>query len=210
LGRGLAVQAFQSFVKDSGYECLREGFQCQGDTRDTIYAKGQFIVEDILCNKTHLPCKPSRRSTLTENEHDALYIVGVNHALTSQSLYSSLTIYDYPKLASGQLRRPKTGALTYTEMEDAADIQGTATKYLSSHPAAKYLYVIKFARSCRADDFDLCYEVLSNSTDPKALVVALDSPIFFLERMYIHPHTKSGPAVNETVLPFILHSNWKD
>merc|ERR1712157_190435 len=31
--------AFKSFVNDSGYECLAEGSRCQGDCRDTIYAK---------------------------------------------------------------------------------------------------------------------------------------------------------------------------
>lgn len=207
--RGLALSAFQSFVKDSGYECLRSGIQCQGDTRDTIYAKGTFIVQDALCNKTGIvKCKPSRSSKLTVDKDDALYVIGVNHFLTSQALYSSLTIYDYPKLASGQLRSPAaTNSTTYTEMESANDIRGSADKYLGDrHPAAPYLYVVKFARECSPDDFDLCYEVVTESSDPKALIVDPTSSVFLLERMYIHPETGSGPATNETILPLLLHS----
>merc|ERR1719506_1058928 len=56
-GRDHAVLAFESFVNDSGYECLHEGTRCQGDCRDTIYAKASLIIQETLCNRTHWPCK---------------------------------------------------------------------------------------------------------------------------------------------------------
>jgi len=136
-------------------------------------------------------------------------VVGVNHKLTSQAVYASVTVYDYPKLASGTLRNA-SGALQDTEMEAARDLLGSANKYFpEGHPIAPYLYVVKFARKCLRDDFDLCYEVLSESADPSVLTIALHSPVFFLERTYIHPGTKSGPAVNETILPTLLHHRSK-
>ena len=93
---------FQSFVNDSGYECLSDGSKCQGDCRDTIYAKATLLPQEIICNKTHLPCKPSRDAELSADPTDSIYLMGVNHRMTNQSLYSSLTAYNYPQLASGE------------------------------------------------------------------------------------------------------------
>ncbi len=93
---------FTSFVKDSGYECLADGTQCQGDCRDTIYARATLLVEDSLCNATHAPCKPSRRSPLTDASDDALFVIGVNHQLTSHSVYSSLTAL-FPEACFGSI-----------------------------------------------------------------------------------------------------------
>ena len=35
--------------------------------------------------------------------------------------------------------------------------------------------------------------------------LAYGSPVIFLERCYVNPLTKSGPAVSETLLPTLLH-----
>lgn len=196
------VQNFQSFVNDSGYECLARGLKCQGDCRDTIYAKATMLVEETLCNMTHLPCKPSRRAELTSKDSDAFFVVGVNHKLTQQSLYSSITAYNYPKLAAGILLKPN-GHSQYTVMD--ADFKGSATSLLPDHPAAPYLYVVKFARKCSPKESFLCIEVPVLSQDPNVTAIAADQPFVFIERMYIHPGTKSGPAVAETILPVLLH-----
>lgn len=63
----------------------------------------EALLLKVICNKTGLPCKPSREAQLTSDTSDELYIVGVNHRMTNHSLYSSLTAYNYPKLASGIL-----------------------------------------------------------------------------------------------------------
>lgn len=192
---------FKSFVNDSGYECLEDGSRCQGDCRDTIYAKATLLPQELICNMTHFPCKPSRNSQLTTDPTDALYMVGVNHRMTNQSLYSSLTAYNFPKLASGQLIH--NGTKSYTIMETAEALAGSATAYLPDHPAAPFLYVVKVARSCAGSD-GLCYELVSKS-DGGELVIDPTQPVVFIERMYIHPGTSSGPAVEETILPWMIH-----
>merc|ERR1719183_1966761 len=109
-------QDFKSFVNDSGYECLARGLKCQGDCRDTIYAKATMLVEETICNMTHLPCKPSRRAELSLDKSDGYFVIGVNHKMTNQSLYSSITAYNYPKLAAGILQT-SAGHQQYTMMD---------------------------------------------------------------------------------------------
>jgi len=196
------AQEFKSFVNDSGYECLARGLKCQGDCRDTIYAKATFIIQETLCNTTHLPCKPSRYAELTDEKNDALFVMGVNHKMTKQSLYSSVTFYNYPKLAAGILKA-SDGSIQYTMMDD--DYKGSAQHLLPGHLAAPYLYAIKFARVCGKDEHVLCVEVPSTTSDPNQTVMSLTDQLVFIERMYIHPGTKSGPAVEETLLPTLLH-----
>jgi len=86
-----------------------------------------------------------------------------------------------------------------------ADYQGSASKLLPSHPASPYLYVVKFSRKCSADEEILCVEVPLQSSNPNITTITEDQPFVFIERMYIHPGTQSGPAVAETILPVLLH-----
>lgn len=124
--------------------------------------------------------------------------MGVNHGLTNQSLYSSLTAYNYPKLAPGLL----TG-LGYTIME-SMDLSGTAEKYLDvKSPAGPYMYVIEVARDC-SESKNLCVILASTGTSDE-LTIGEKDPIVFIERNYIHPGTKSGPAVAETIMPKLIH-----
>jgi hypothetical protein len=37
------------------------------------------------------------------------------------------------------------------------------------------------------------------------LIIGEKDPIVFIERNYIHPGTKSGPAVAETIMPKLIH-----
>lgn len=198
-----AVVDFTSFVNDSGYECIEQGLHCQGDCRDTIYAKATLLVSETVCNMTHIPCKPADRSELTDDSKDSLYVMGVNHQRTRQALYSSLTLYNYPKLASALLVPYGAGRGQYTLMDE--DYGSTAEKYLPAHPAAKYLYVVKFSRKCTPNDPDFCLEVPSKSSNPDDITMSLYDQLVFIERMYINPQTKSGPAVSETVLPKLIH-----
>jgi len=201
------VVQFRSFVNDSGYECIYDGSKCQGDCRDTIYAKGTLLPQEMFCNATVAPCKPSRFSKLSANPFDRVFVIGINHKLTNQSLYGSLTAYNYPKLASGTLIG-EDGKQTYTIMQNE-DLSDSAVSYLKDmkqedRKSIPYLYVLEFARSCGGRKF--CYEIADeNTTGKNVLPITLDSPVIFLERMYIRPGTKSGPAVAETILPKLIH-----
>merc|ERR1711920_840164 len=122
--------------------------------------------------------------------------------MTKQSLYSSVTFYNYPKLAAGVLKT-SDGDVKYTMMDD--DYKGSAQHLLLGHPAAPYLYAIKFARACGDGERVLCIEVPSTTSNPDQTVMSLTDEFVFIERMYIHPGTKSGPSVEETILPTLLH-----
>merc|ERR1712032_340417 len=91
----------------------------------------------------------------------------------------------------------------YTMMDE--DFKGSALRLVPNHPAAAYLYAVKFARKCTSTESVLCVEVLLDSSDPKIITITEEQPLVFIERMYIHPGTKSGPAVAETILPVLLH-----
>uniref|UniRef100_A0A7S2KE78 Uncharacterized protein n=1 Tax=Zooxanthella nutricula TaxID=1333877 RepID=A0A7S2KE78_9DINO len=193
--RHVAATKFETFVNDSGYECLAHGTKCAGDCRDTIYAKATFLTRQMECMPLPSvgPCNPAETALLSEEEGDAFFAFGVNHQLTGQALYSSVTGYNFPKLAA------VTGAIA----DDA--YAGTAERYLGpADAAARYLWVVKFARSC-AGSAGLCVEIPAASEDPAVSPLALHEPLFFLERMYVNPKTNSGPAVSETILGGLLH-----
>lgn len=183
---------FPALVKDSGYECLHSGSHCLGDCRDTIYAKATFFVDAKICNKTHAPCPRAWDATLSDEQGDEYFVVGVNHHATNWSIYSSVTAYNYPRDSS------VTPAITNDRYA------GSAVKYLGNTTVAKYLYVVKFARHCSG--LDLCVEIPQKQTsDPNVNPLGIDETITFTERMYLHPLTNSGPAVNETILPTLIH-----
>lgn len=194
--RHVASMEFSSWVNDSGYECLSAGTKCQGDCRDTVYAKATFAIREVECLPLPKvgPCNPAEHGYLTEDYGDSIFAIGVNHKATRQALYSSVTAYDVPKLA----------AVSPGITDDI--YAGSAEKYLGKDdPAAKYFYVVKFTRHCDPDDIDLCVEVPIRSDNPSVNPLALNNAVAFVERMYINPTTRAGPAVSETILGKLVH-----
>merc|ERR1719271_1166609 len=108
--------------------------------------------------------------------------------MTNQSLYSSITAYNYPKLAAGILQT-SDGNQQYTVMD--AIYKGSASKILQDHPATPYLYAVKFARKCSANEHLLCVEVPLHTSNPNITAITEYQPFVFIERMYIRPGTKS-------------------
>jgi len=195
--------AFKAWVNDSGYECITRGIRCQGDCRDTVYAYATLVDQDVVCNVTHIPCKPARKSELTRHPSDAIYVFGVNHQRTGHAIYSSLTLYDFPRLASGSIRimGQEKEQFVIRDVDYADSAQGLLPK----HPAAPFLYAVKYARKCQAKEEVLCVEVPIESHDPEAILMPIDAKLAFVERMYLKPGMKTGPALAETVLPSMLH-----
>merc|ERR1719433_102984 len=194
---------FKAWVNDSGYECIKRGERCQGDCRDTVYAYATLVSQEVLCNATHLPCRPARKSELTRHPSDALYVFGVNHQRTKHAIYSSLTMYDFPRLASASVRIMGKDKEQFTIKND--DYADSALGLLPKHPAAPFLYAVKYARNCQAKEEVLCVEVPAESQDPDAIPMAIDAPLAFVERMYLKPGMKTGPLLAETVLPSMVH-----
>ena len=71
-----------------------------------------------------------------------------------------------------------------------------------------YLYAVEFSRNCTSLQRvgrHLCYNVPSAASNPDEPVLNTTSPVVFIERMYIRPGSASGPAVAETILPYLVH-----
>lgn len=216
VGVSTVAVRFSSFVNDSGYECVHDGTRCQGDCRDTIYAKATVLEWALLCNVTHIPCSSARdHSQLSATEGDSYFVIGVNHKYTNQSLYSSVTAYDFPRLAAAALRKggsKPSDPVTYTAMD--TDLRGSAFPFLSGElqrTVGPYLYAVEFSRNCTSPSMEqragshLCYNVPSAASSPDEPVLNTTSPVVFIERMYIRPGSASGPAVAETILPYLIH-----
>ena len=110
------------------------------------------------------------------------------------------------RLASAALVDAATGEESYTVMADA--LAGSAARFLPATMAdvARYLYAVEFSRNCSASTLGaLCYDVPAAPTPAQRLVLGTASPAVFIERMYLHPRTHSGPDVAETVLPWLVH-----
>ena len=61
------------FLLQTGYDCIRNGVNCAGDTSDTFYVPS----EDFMTEQTQ-----------------SILVLAVNHTTTQRAFYSSLTIYD--------------------------------------------------------------------------------------------------------------------
>jgi len=85
------------------------------------------------------------------------------------------------------------------------DYADSALGLLPKHPAAPFLYAVKYARKCQAKEEVLCVEVPIESHDPEAIPLPIDAQLAFIERMYLKPGMKTGPALAEIILPSMLH-----
>ena len=65
------------------------------------------------------------------------------------------------------------------------------------------MYVVELVRDCTKST-NLCVE-LADKGGEDDLIIGVTDPLLFIERMYIHPGTKSGPAVAETIMPKLIH-----
>ena len=117
--------------------------------------------------------------TLDDDPSEFLIIYGVNHAATGKASYSNLGIFG-AKLNNG------------VASVDNKIFEGTAEEYIPGNPAAKYLYVWKFARDCNGDEN--CTVV---PTGPGSSGIGLNETAFVVFRAYLEKETKVGPSYTE-------------
>lgn len=192
------VSRFFVPVNNTGYHMADQGGKGLGEHSDSLFGIGTMMEKDDFCKVLPVPfycLKKTTSSKLTQDPNDALILVGVNHKAAGFALYSSITMYNFPKMGSIK-------ALSNEMMP------GSATKYLNeSDPAAPYLFVHKFARSCRENDLPYCTEVPWKSEDPAQLNAALDDQLWFMERLYLrqNPSTGTSPIPEETIQSLVIH-----
>lgn len=146
-----------------------------------------------------MKCPSTWHSELSaDDSNDSFIVLGVLHSTTGFAKYASIAAYDWPKLAP---------------VGDSSDIQllNSAAFYLGDrNPATKNLYAVKFSRKCPQDDSgELCLVIPAYSDKPSESSLSYGSPVIFIERSYLNPATKSGPSVEETILPVLLHTRTK-
>ena len=194
----LQVTQTISEVPDNGFECIQAGQVCLADCRDTIYPFSIHLYRTSdICQHLNHTCYGVMNGLLSEQNDDVILVVGVNHALTNMSSYSSMSIYDATYLWGVQ------------EVGDTF-LANTVWKYLNisqfdhTHKQAlPYLYVYEIRRNCSHNEN--CLQVPSKPSSDNKAVIGLQDPIVIAERMYNNPETHVGPNLDDVILPIVIH-----
>ena len=184
----LQVTNMVNGVPDNGFDCIKNATMCQGDCRDTLYPfSTKVYVRSELCAKVH--CDRIADGLLKND--DVLVAVGVNHAATSMSSYSSLSVYDAAYFFG-------------TDAVGNDQLLGTASAYVADtlpsfmQAALPYLYAVQIRRNCSGAANRSCLEVPQSSIPPNHAVL-------LAERAYNNNDTHVGPVETALVLPLIIH-----
>lgn len=190
----LQVTRTQSRVPDNGFECIDGGYSCFGDCRDTFYPFSLEIYRrSMLCEYDNSYCVRMMNATLLDD--DALLVVGVNHAMTNMSKYTSISVYDSYHLWG---------------VASAGDslFFNTSQKYIETtedeelKKALPYIYVYEVRRNCQ--NIINCLEIPYSPSLNKSSFVSAETPISVTERLYNNPYTHVGPYYADIILPIII------
>jgi hypothetical protein len=194
----LQVTQTISGVPDNGFECIQEGQVCLADCRDTIYPFSIHLYKTSdICQYLNHTCYGVMNGLLSEQKDDVILVVGVNHALTNMSSYTSISIYDATYLWG---------------VEEVGDtlLVNTVWNYLNvtqfdliHQQALPYLYVYEIRRNC--SQISNCLPVPSKPSADNKAVIGLQDPIVIAERMYNNPETHVGPYLDDVILPIVIH-----
>lgn len=179
----------KSKIPDNGFECIERGTICLADCRDTYYPFSlEMYRRAMLCQHNESKCYKLMNATLTDTDNDTIIVVGVNHAMTNMSSYSSISIYDAKYLWG--VYAVGNEQLAYT-----------AKPYMHQSSLMKYFYVYTFRRDCGTTPN--CYSIPSNpSLDA---FIPLENPIAITERSYDNPITHVGPNPSDIIMPVVIH-----
>ena len=186
-----------SFMKPffkTGLDCIDEGTECNGDCADTLYPISGNIYSARQCRMVPIIKNFCHAATIDSSPYDHFIVYGVNHAATGLAEYASITAYYYDKLSG----------LVSKSSEDG--YKGSADRYLpggSTHRSSPYLFAYSFARNCTkaTGSTAFCFDV------PSVGDVNLPpyADMFWIERMYVSPVTRTGPSSNETIMARVKH-----
>lgn len=161
----------------NGPICIEKKMNCLGDTYDTdTYRVGMG-------------------KTLANNE--VIAVAGVNHTLTGNATYVSLSVNEIDTLTgvdsvsqTGQSAGFFQGALTGSATQFLQQTRGAIPPALKSQ--SDKLYVRLFARNCQG--LPLCQQIPVNT-------IGLNSILNITQRAYIRPGTKAGADPTKLLTP---------
>ncbi len=122
------------FSMVEGYSCLKYGYPCAGDNRDTTYigtSVGRYR-DDV-----------------------SYYVIGINHTAFGNAVYSNVTLYNVNNFVgiSSSSNQDYAGSAS-SWIDDMADTN-PSKKLLQNNQ--QYFYIVKFSRSCNGEEY--CYEI---------------------------------------------------
>jgi hypothetical protein len=165
----LKAEEFRSQIWNGflgGLYCLAGGVNCLGPSPNALY----------LWNADGI-------GTLGPDEFVIAY--GVNHRLTGQAMYMSVSLYSMTKHITNHSIDSAGG--------DGDQLIGTAADYLpADYPDLDKLYAYKFARDCNEETN--CFEVPFDWPG-----VRPDEVATLVWRAYLNPATKTGPDAAELI-----------
>jgi hypothetical protein len=154
-----------------------------------------ILLGSIVTNKIWKEfCHLGIGSSIDLEKKDTYIIYGINHEKTNWARYSSVTAYHYEKLVGLH------SASSQKEYVDSASIYLGKHHYLS-----QYFFAFRYSRNCTHSQINeediFCYEVPVEGLGS----VPNNGNIFFIERMYVNPKTKTGPIYEESIPAKMIH-----
>ena len=193
----IQITETKSGAPDNGFECINNGTMCLADCRDTLYPFSTSLYKLAkICQKNNTYCRGNMDATLLNNIDEVILVIGVNHAMTNMSKYSSVSIYDANHL---------WGVYSVGNKE----LEKTVYKYISKDilyllkGTLPYIYVYEFRRNC--NNIKNCLEIPTYPNNEIEAFIPISNSIAITERMYDNPNTHVGPYLNDVILPYIVH-----
>jgi len=133
-------------------------------------------------------CDWGLAASLDSNNSQNIFIVyGINHQATGHSTYASITAYRYSRLS---------GIVSVSSEEGYENSANVYLKNGSLHRSSQFLFAYIFARDCK--NLKYCYEVSFDALPENEF-------IFWIERMYVNPKSKTGPDAMESIMARVMH-----
>ena len=154
-----------------------------------------FIVSCLVCLVPSIyifgnTCDWGHAASMDSSLNDVFIVYGINHQQTGHAQYASITAYRFSHLSG------------IVSVSSEVGYQDSANKFLpggSQHRSSNYLFAHSFARDCQKKEH--CFEVPFEGDEK----LPLNEFVFWIERMYVNPTSKTGPASNETIMARVIH-----
>ena len=204
---------------DSGYDCIDNHYQCNGDVRDTLYTVSKsFLKDDYICSIVkNLNIQPLIIIIIMTCAYFCLNIRSYRtllFILCFMGVLHSLNVYPCAKPSVLRtttnkndffvmigVNHKQTDYCMYHSisiykknkrigMKVITDDQFFNSSFQYTPELSQYLYTYKFKYDCWGEEY--CSQIGTKK-------------VFFIERMYVHPKTGIGAHRSEIINSTLLH-----